>query len=190
MALVTKKIEWRLTTPLKTQEKMLDLVVGVATDAGWTVLYDQSSLATDPYVVLESNRPPTGFVGDIIKMVVQVGTNSNGASVPGPFLMTYPIEDFDTGTNTMINVGDGGDAAINPDQYSITLWRHTSVVPFSLTYDSDVWVSVDTTFFLMTGQMDNFLGTGLNPVHGVVNFERLAGDTDPGTFYGAFCSDC
>lgn len=201
MAVKTAKIEWRASTTGKTPKRMLELLRDfIVTESGWTLVTDQIGQgAHAAYFVVTKDRA-TGFAGDnpIIKVeFMNGGVNnpgmgmSNYARYPSIFIECYSAWSGTTGTN----LANG--QWTYPGQYGydnrMYWYGPNQLLAFSELYDTDFYLSVDTTgkFILGTSKVIDYSnyqysqGAILSPIQGVACFERLAGDTSAGTFFGS-----
>jgi hypothetical protein len=190
MAVVTACVQWRGNTPTanRTNTHMLmtlrDFIVGTGVgQGGWTLLTDQTT-ATRPYIVVTFNRN-TGFPGD--NPIIYLGVYAGGQNyTSSPYVYMLPYESWDStalvGTNPGV-VNAGANSYFDPAWFTVD-----AISPYSLSEDSDLWISVDTTglFILTSSQWNSGDGLGNYPVTGVTCVQRLAGDSDLGSFYGHF----
>lgn len=161
MPVATAKIDWPAYVANRTVTRLFQLMRDFLTGNGWTVLTDESSAAT-PYIVVTYNRN-TGFTGD--DPIVQLLSGTSGSNYT---ITARPWESWNTTTKTGTNVAGA-----------------TGAFTYSLTYDSEIWLSCAPEFILMSGLYQSGTGDGHTIVTGVTCMERLVGDQDTGTFYGS-----
>jgi len=163
MAVATAKIVWTQSTANKTVNRLLQLIRDFVVSNGWTVLTDNSALAS-PYIVLTYNRN-TGYTGDNpIVHIAYLTTSSTNR-----FVMTA-YETWNTVTSTGTNPSSNAD-------------RYAPVV--STTDNMTYYISCDSTFILVWSIVDHpTLSQTYRGPHGITCIERRAGDTDTGPFYG------
>lgn len=200
MAVLTAKVEWRANTANKTTQRFLELLRDfIVTTAGWTLLTDQiGSGAENAYFVVTKDRQ-TGFTGDNPIVRIQyldgIGKGWNNA---GSFIKftCYSAWSGTTGTNptTMLSPWDdfSSSAADGGGKYYMS---SAQALNFSTVFDTDFYISVDTTgkFILATSKVIDWGNTSsgassngvlYGPIQGIACFERLAGDTSTGTYFG------
>lgn len=201
MAVLTAKIEWRAATANKSPQRMLELLRDfIVTTAGWTLVTDQIGSGThNAYFVVTKDRA-TGYSGDnpIIKVEYGDGAGQNWSfRVPQIFMTAYSAWSGTSGTNQTAAQHPWG--YVGSNSYNMRYyWYSNTTLAFSPVYDTDFYISVDTTgkFILGTSKVVDWaqadvtypLGVLNSPIHGVACFERLAGDTSSGTFYGVVSS--
>lgn len=163
--MATAKIEWRSNTPNKTVTRFLQLIRDFAIDqtangGRWNLLYDNSTDVAAPYFVITYNRN-TPYPGDnpIVMVSSTVGAN--------PTISVRAYESFEA-----------------PPGVNLASAHASDLAGYSLTNNTDFWITASPTHFLVASSFVNGLGTGIYAAHGVACIERLTGDSDSGTFYG------
>jgi len=161
MAVTTAKITWPTTVANRTVTRLFQLIRDFLTTNGWTLLTDDSALAT-PSITVTYNRN-TGYTGD--NPIVQLISGTSGSNYT---ITARPYESWNAGTKTGTNAS-----------YVF------GSITYSLTYDSEIWLSCAPEFILLSAIYQDGAGSGHGMVAGVSCIERLAGDTDSGTFFGS-----
>jgi hypothetical protein len=164
MPVATAKIYWPTYVANRTVTRLFQLIRDFVTLNGWTLLTDDSGAAT-PAITVTYNRD-TGYTGD--NPIVQLISGTSGSNYT---ITARAYESWNTGTKTGTNLA-----------YS------NGLVTYSLTYDSEIWISCAPEFILLSALYQDGAGSGNSMLAGVTCIERLAGDTDSGTFFGAVSS--
>jgi hypothetical protein len=153
MATTTLFCQWRNTTVSRSRIKLIQAIRTFLTASGWTVVDDQSSGATAPYIVVTRNRA-TGFTGD--NLLVRIRARLDNAT-ERLSLRTY------SSWNAVTHVGTNQEFLTGSEE------RLRSVM-VSYNTNMDLYVSCDSTFIVIHSSVAD--PTFSSPLIGVLSMTR------------------
>jgi len=164
MPVSTIKVDWPAKVQNRTVSRLVQIIRDFVVSNGWTLLTDESAAAS-PYITVTYNRN-TGFTGD--NPIVQIYTGTSGTN---NLVYFRAYESWNTVSKTGTNSAAG-----------------VPGLSYKLANDNEFWFSCAPEFILGANISQDGTTRLFTYVIGVSCIERLPGDEDTGTFYGAVYS--